>query len=104
MNNVETFCCVPRIFEKGADWFLKMGSKGSPGTKLLSISGDCANPGVYEVPFGIKLSDGMYDEGNQQYLKTFNPDQALRTNLPYIIHSGDFLACHAEYDQWKRSQ
>jgi [NiFe] hydrogenase diaphorase moiety large subunit len=57
VNNVETFCCVPRIFEKGADWFLKMGSKGSPGTKLLSISGDCANPGVYEVPFGIKLSD-----------------------------------------------
>ena len=30
---------------------------GSPGTKLLSISGDCTKPGVYEVPFGIKLSE-----------------------------------------------
>ena len=30
-----------------------MGSHGPPGTKLLSISGDCRKPGVYEVPFGI---------------------------------------------------
>jgi hypothetical protein len=58
---------------------------------------------TWRETLGIKLSDGMYDEGNQTYLKTYNPDQALRTNLPYIIHSGDFLACHAEYDQWKRS-
>ena len=34
-----------------------MGSKGSPGTKLLSVSGDCHRPGVYEVPFGIKVTD-----------------------------------------------
>ena len=57
VNNVETLCCVTRILEKGAGWFAQMGSHGSPGTKLLSISGDCAKPGVYEVPFGIKLSD-----------------------------------------------
>ena len=57
VNNVETFCCVTRILENGAGWFAQIGSQGSPGTKLLSISGDCAKPGVYEVPFGIKLSD-----------------------------------------------
>ncbi|NLX60132.1 MAG: NADH:ubiquinone oxidoreductase [Phycisphaerae bacterium] len=57
VNNVETFCCVSRILEKGPGWFAQMGSKGSPGTKVLSISGDCHRPGVYEVPFGIKLSD-----------------------------------------------
>lgn len=57
VNNAETFCCVARILEKGPGWFAQMGSKGSPGTKLLSISGDCARPGVYEVPFGIKLKD-----------------------------------------------
>lgn len=59
---------------------------------------------TWKETLGIKLSDGMYDEGNQFYLKTFNPDQCLRTNLPYVIHAGDFLACHAEYDQWKREQ
>jgi hypothetical protein len=52
----------------------------------------------------IKLSDGMYDDGNAFYYKTFNPDQCLRTNLPYIIHTADFLSCHAENDQWKRTQ
>ncbi|MEN6664718.1 MAG: NAD(P)H-dependent oxidoreductase subunit E [Phycisphaerae bacterium] len=57
VNNVETFCCAARIMDKGPGWFAQMGSKGSPGTKLLSISGDCMMPGVYEVPFGIKLSE-----------------------------------------------
>ncbi|MCE5278933.1 MAG: NAD(P)H-dependent oxidoreductase subunit E [Planctomycetaceae bacterium] len=57
VNNVETFCCAARIMEKGPGWFAQMGSKGSPGTKLLSISGDCMMPGVYEVPFGVKLSE-----------------------------------------------
>jgi len=57
VNNVETFCCVSRIAEKGAGWFAQLGSKGSPGTKLLSISGDCRRPGVYEVPFGIPLKE-----------------------------------------------
>jgi [NiFe] hydrogenase diaphorase moiety large subunit len=57
VNNVETFCCVARILDKGPGWFAQMGSKGSPGTKLLSVSGDCRYPGVYEVPFGISLKE-----------------------------------------------
>jgi len=57
VNNVETFCCVARILDKGAAWFSEIGSKGSPSTKLLSVSGDCKMPGVYEVPFGIKVTD-----------------------------------------------
>jgi [NiFe] hydrogenase diaphorase moiety large subunit len=57
VNNVETFCCVARICEMGPGWFASIGSHGSPGTKLLSISGDCHRPGVYEVPFGISLKD-----------------------------------------------
>ncbi|MBN1488513.1 MAG: NAD(P)H-dependent oxidoreductase subunit E [Phycisphaerae bacterium] len=57
VNNVETFCCVARILEKGSGWFAELGSKGSPGTKLLSVSGDCKTPGVLEVPFGITLRE-----------------------------------------------
>jgi [NiFe] hydrogenase diaphorase moiety large subunit len=57
VNNVETFCCAARILEKGADWFTKMGTKDSTGTKLLSISGDCENPGVYEVEYGLTIDD-----------------------------------------------
>ncbi len=57
INNVETFCCAARILDKGASWFAAMGSKGSPGTKLLSVSGDCKKPGVYELPYGITITE-----------------------------------------------
>lgn len=57
VNNVETFCCAARIMEKGADWFMGIGNGQSVGTKLLSISGDCGKPGVYEVPFGITVKE-----------------------------------------------
>ena len=52
---------------------------------------------------GIKLTDGLYDEANKSYLMNYNPDWALRSNLPYILHQADMMATHIEYDQWKRS-
>ena len=55
VNNVETLCAAARIVEKGADWFSAIGTKDSTGTKLLSISGDCEHPGVYEVEYGITV-------------------------------------------------
>lgn len=63
VNNVETFCCAARIIEKGAGWFVEFGSSGSSGTKLLSVSGDCSSPGIYEVPFGTKLRDLLTEIG-----------------------------------------
>lgn len=56
VNNVETLCCAARILEKGGEWFAGIGTKDSTGTKLLSISGDCEHPGVYEVPYGISIA------------------------------------------------
>jgi len=63
VNNVETLCCAARILEMGAAWFAEIGSKGSPSTKLLSVSGDCKLPGVYEFPFGIKVKDLLKEAG-----------------------------------------
>jgi len=57
INNVETFCCAARILANSPGWFARQGSSGSAGTKLLSVSGDCRIPGVYEVPFGITLGE-----------------------------------------------
>lgn len=57
VNNVETFCAAARVMEKGAGWFSKIGTKDSTGTKLLSISGDCAHPGVYEIEYGECIAD-----------------------------------------------
>jgi hypothetical protein len=50
----------------------------------------------------IRLSDGMYDEGAQGYLKNFSP-YAMKTSLPYIIHWADHMASQAENDMSKVS-
>jgi [NiFe] hydrogenase diaphorase moiety large subunit len=57
IDNVETFACAARIVEKGAAWFAGFGTTESTGTKLMSVSGDCARAGVYEVPFGITVNE-----------------------------------------------
>ncbi len=56
IDNVETLVCAARIMEKGAAWFTEFGTKESTGTKLICVSGDCARPGVYELPFGITIN------------------------------------------------
>jgi hypothetical protein len=46
--------------------------------------------------FGIKLHDGMYEESNKPYYVSWNPDSALRTNLPYVLHQADMMAARIE--------
>jgi [NiFe] hydrogenase diaphorase moiety large subunit len=57
VNNVETLACVAKILEEGSASFAQYGTRASTGTKLLSVSGDCFKPGIYEVEFGIKLAE-----------------------------------------------
>ncbi|MFD1314710.1 NAD(P)H-dependent oxidoreductase subunit E [Namhaeicola litoreus] len=57
VNNVETLCAVPRILEMGLEKYLAIGTPMTPGTKLLSVSGDCHKPGIYEIEWGMKLRD-----------------------------------------------
>ncbi|GAB4300642.1 MAG: NADH-quinone oxidoreductase subunit NuoF [Marinilabiliales bacterium] len=57
VNNVETFCAVSKIMVNGASWYKEMGTPETSGTKLLSISGDCAKPGVYEIEWGMTIRE-----------------------------------------------
>jgi len=63
LNNVETYACVPPIIEKGADWFLDIGTEGSSGTKVFSLAGKVNNTGLVEVPMGITLREIVFDIG-----------------------------------------
>ncbi|MCK9279646.1 MAG: iron hydrogenase [Melioribacteraceae bacterium] len=60
VNNVETLAAVSHILVKGGDWFRQHGTDKSTGSKLFSISGDCEKPGVYELPWGTKLSEILF--------------------------------------------
>ncbi|MDQ1265635.1 MAG: hypothetical protein QG635_786 [Bacteroidota bacterium] len=57
VNNVETFVTVSVIMLRGAEWFESLGTSKSKGTKLVSVSGDCLKPGVYEIPFGTTVTE-----------------------------------------------
>ena len=57
VNNVETFCAAASILRMGTDAYNRIGLPGSPGAKLISISGDCALPGVYEIPWGMTVAE-----------------------------------------------
>jgi [NiFe] hydrogenase diaphorase moiety large subunit len=57
INNVETLASVVKILKNGAEWFKSFGTDNSAGTKLLSISGDCRFPGIYEVEWGKSIYD-----------------------------------------------
>ncbi|PIQ94342.1 MAG: NADH-quinone oxidoreductase subunit F [Nitrospirae bacterium CG02_land_8_20_14_3_00_41_53] len=63
LNNVETYACMPQIIEKGADWFLNIGTENSPGTKVFSLAGKVKNTGLIEVPMGITLREIIFDIG-----------------------------------------
>lgn len=66
VNNVESFCAAARIMELGADYYLQTGTPASPGTKLLSISGDCRFPGVYEIEWGTSVREVLEKCGADQ--------------------------------------
>jgi NADH-quinone oxidoreductase subunit F len=63
LNNVETWANVPFIIREGADWYRRIGTEGSPGTKIFSLVGKINNTGLVEVPMGISLRDIVYKIG-----------------------------------------
>jgi len=63
LNNVETWANVPLIINSGADWFTKIGTAGSKGTKIFSLVGKINNTGLIEIPMGMTLKEIIYDIG-----------------------------------------
>ena len=63
INNVETYANVPVIVLRGGDWFAKIGTPKSTGTKVFALTGKINNSGLIEVPMGITLREIIYDIG-----------------------------------------
>jgi len=61
VNNVETICHLPHIVNRGAEWFAALGTKTQGGTRMYSVSGRVARPGVYEAPVSITLRQLIYE-------------------------------------------
>lgn len=96
INNAESLASVPVILEKGADWFAKLGTEKSGGTKIFSVSGHVNKPGNYEVPMGTPFKALLELAGGVRHgheLKAVIPggssmpvlpaDIIMQTNLDY---------------------
>ena len=80
INNVETFAAVPVILREGGDWYAGIGSEGSRGTKVFSLSGAICHTGLVEVPMGTSLrtvvetmGGGAPDGGSVKAVQTGGP-------------------------------
>ena len=88
INNVETFCAVARIFEQGLESYCEKGIPGSPGTKIISVSGDCSLPGIYEIEWGMTVAELL---------------ELCEANDPYFIQvSGPSGECISMKEKYRR--
>ena len=63
INNVETFANIRSILEEGAEAYAAVGTAGSKGTKIFSLTGKINNTGLVEVPMGTTLRDVIFEIG-----------------------------------------
>ena len=49
----------------------------------------------------LRLTDGMYDDSNIQYFKSFMPEKQLKFNMPYVVHHADAMAARIEQEMWQ---
>ena len=101
LNNVETFANVPAIVRNGAEWFAKIGTDKSKGTKVFALAGKIKNTGLIEVPMGTTLrtiieemGGGVPGGGTVKAVQTGGPSggcipaQALDTPVDYESLAG----------------
>jgi len=97
----------PYYVDQDSDWHRKRGELYRQNDSLQYFK--APERGLFllqkfEIPvtqnewLGIKLSDGIYDEGNKSYYINFAP-YSMKTNLPYIIHWADHLSSRVENDK-----
>jgi NADH-quinone oxidoreductase subunit F/NADP-reducing hydrogenase subunit HndC len=80
VNNVETYANIPVIFLKGANWFNKIGTEKSKGTKVFALAGKINNVGLIEVPMGTTLREVIYEIGGG--IKDGKKFKAVQTGGP----------------------
>ncbi|WP_242836951.1 MULTISPECIES: NADH-quinone oxidoreductase subunit F [Dehalobacter] len=99
INNVETLANIPKIIEKSASWYRSFGTPDSPGTKLISLSGDVQNRGLFEVPFGMTFAQIINEYGGGaktgKAIKAVNIGGASGVLIPpeMLFTPLEYLAC-----------
>lgn len=104
LNNVETYCNVPPIITKGAEWYKSIGPDNNHGTKAFALTGNVMNTGLIEVPMGTPLRKVIFDIGGGVKGGEF---KAVQIGGPSggclcISATEDHLDLHLDFDSLKK--
>ena len=97
VNNTETLASLPPILRNGPDWFKNLGTDGSGGTKIFSVSGHVKRPGNFEVTLGtpfrelLDLAGGLFAG---RALKAVIPGGSSMPVMP----AEAIMNCNMDYD------
>jgi len=83
INNVETLMNIPQILLNGGGWYSGIGTERSKGTKVFSVSGDVAKPGVYELALGSPLRELVEELASARNVKLMQIGGATGRIIPY---------------------
>jgi len=102
VNNTETLASLPLILRKGADWFMNLGTEGSGGSKIFSVSGHVQKPGNYEVTLGTPFRELLELAGGSI------PGRALKAVIPGgssmpVMPAADIIDCPMDYDSLQKA-
>lgn len=99
VNNVETLCCLPHIIERGEAWFRSMGTPGSTGPKLYTISGPVNRPGCFEAPLGLTVRELIYgDDFGRGMIDDKKVKGVIPGGLSVGILTADELDCRLDFE------
>jgi NADH-quinone oxidoreductase subunit F len=102
VNNVETIAALPRIFEKGAEWFANLGAGKSGGTRLVTLSGAIKRPGTYEVSMSTSMKELIFEP---EYGQGLPPGRSVKAVIPggssAPVLTADELDVKLEFDAFK---
>jgi NADH-quinone oxidoreductase subunit F len=105
VNNVETIAALPRIFEKGAEWFNSLGTGKSGGTRLVTLSGSVNRPGTYEVGMNTSIKELIYEK---EYGQGLPPGRTVKAVIPggssAPVLTADEMDVKLEFDAFKPLQ
>lgn len=88
LNNVETYCNVAPIIQKGAAWYKTIGPENNHGTKAFALTGNVNNTGLIEVPMAPPsgrsslTSAAVSRTGNLRRSRSAAPPEAVSASAP----------------------
>ncbi|MFQ5410989.1 MAG: NADH-quinone oxidoreductase subunit NuoF [Phycisphaerae bacterium] len=103
VNNVETLCCLPHIFERGAEWFKSIGTESSAGMKLYTVSGPVKRPGCYEAPIGLSCRELIFgDDYGRGMVDGKRVKGCIPGGLSVGVLTEEELDCRLDFDDVRK--